>query len=420
MKGLARWLKTEYPDLHRALSIGFKRLFGKFTGVYPRPLAGEVGAVKKVLYSSHWNMAYGTELEHHRLEREFARYLGVPYAIAVNTGGMALQMSFRALGLVPGDEVLLQVDTCSASALSVLNAGCTPIFADISERTFMLSEPSIEREIRPETKAILATHMWGNPEDIPMIERQCRDRGIALIEDACLSLGAKSRGRLAGTTGVVGVFSFGCIKPIQGGEGGMIVTHDEALARELRSLRHWGDRTIEYGVRDTRQLAWNGRMSEIVAAVVRQQLKGYPSYLESIRERTSEFSEFLESQSGFEIVLGDAVSVEEASMNQIVLKIDPRLRKKDEWMTEMRAAGLQVWHANFERIPSLGFFREDLWRKWIPSASGDRVSANYRQDYPIARETFESKGIGINRLHFGSDLRFREFMKTFRRLITQV
>ena len=131
-------LRTRFPRFYARLVALARRFLGTRLGVYPRLLAGEVGAVTAVLRGSQWNMTAGSGLAHERLEAAFADYVGVPHAIAVNTGGMALQMSMRALGLGPGDEVVHQVDTCSATALAVMAAGCTPIFADLSPRTLML------------------------------------------------------------------------------------------------------------------------------------------------------------------------------------------------------------------------------------------------------------------------------------------
>src|SRR6478736_526104 len=268
---IARSLKDRYPKLYSRLVSIAKRFLGNRLGIYPRVMGNELKAVEEVLSSSQWNMAYGKGLAHERLEADFANYVGAPFAVAVGSGGMALQMSMRALGVKPGDEVIHQIDTCSATAMAVLNAGATPIFADISPETFMLDQSSVSENSNEATKAVIATHMWGNPENMKMLRELTAKFGWKLIEDACLSLGAIAQGRKAGAWGDTSVFSFGCIKPIQGGEGGMIITSDEGMARELRAMRHWGDRTIEFGVRDVEQLAWNGRMSEIVAAVVREQ-----------------------------------------------------------------------------------------------------------------------------------------------------
>jgi dTDP-4-amino-4,6-dideoxygalactose transaminase len=405
-------MRKRFPRTYdRLVAIG-KRLFGKRLGVYPRPMADEVGAVTSVLRGSRWNMTAGHGLAHERLEADLAAYLGVPHAIAVNTGGMALQMSMRALGLRPGDEVVHQVDTCSATALAVMAAGCTPIFADIDARTFMLDQSAAFRVAGPRTKALLATHMWGNPENMTMISDLARRLDLPVIEDTCLSLGARTGGAMAGTLGRVGVFSFGCLKPIQGGEGGMIATSDEALARELRSMRHWGDRTIEYGVRDTLRPAWNGRMSELVAAVVTEQLKGYPGHLQELRQSVERFRRFVERIEGLELVLGSAGSVNDCAFTQVVLRIDePALGlTKSAFKDGLYSRGVPVWHANFEPITSLSLFRGDEWRNWMPGADIDRVQANYAADYPVAQQVLTSSGLGLGKMNFLSPSNLQHLM----------
>ena len=399
-----RGLRARFPGLYGfARDIG-TRFFARRLGVYPRPLGHELRAVSRVLHSAKWNMAYGKGLAHERLEADFADYTGAAHAVAVNTGGMALQMSFRALGLTPGHEVLLQADTCSATAFAVMNAGCTPIFADIAPDTFMLSPPSIENICGSATKAVIASHMWGNPEDMDMVTRIAAQKGLAVVEDACLSLGATFKGQRVGTAGRVGIFSFGCIKPIQGGEGGMIVTGDEALARELRSLRHWGDRAIDYGVRDTTQLAWNGRMSEIVAAVVTEQLRGYPAYLNSLRKGAAELACFLEGVDGMELVLGSATKVEDCAFTQMVLRLDERRLgcSKQALRQALDAQGVPTWHANFEPIPGLSFFRDGTWRDWILAGDIERAAANYHGVFPGCTAAYERTGLGLPKSHLAS------------------
>jgi dTDP-4-amino-4,6-dideoxygalactose transaminase len=325
---------------------------------------------------------------------------------------MALQMSMRALGLKPGHEVMLQVDTCSATAFAVMNAGCTPIFSDISPDTFMLSTDAAALA-GPQTRALIATHMWGNTEDMAAAARLCAQHNLTLIEDACLALGARVAGQMAGARGKVGIFSFGCLKPIQGGEGGMIVTGDEALARELRSMRHWGDRTLDFGVRDTTQLAWNGRMSEIVAAVVREQLKGYPAYLRDLRGALADFQQFLEGVDGMELVLGTATSLEDCAFTQIVLRLDERKlgRSKAQLRAALTAAGIGNWHANFEAIPSMSFFRNGTWCEWLLAGDVARAGANYTASYPVHQEVYDHSGLGIAKTHFASSGRLKDLKK---------
>ena len=407
MRGLTAWLRKAFPGLFQAVRGFAHRHFARQLGRYPRPLGDEIAAVAAVLHGSHWNMTSGKT--HERLEADFADYVGVPHAIAVNTGGVALQMSMRALGLKPGHEVLLQVDTCSATAFAVMNAACTPVFSDISPGTFMLPA-SVGEQAGPATKALIATHMWGNPEDMAQLLAQAAGRDLIVIEDACLALGARANGRMAGASGKVGVFSFGCVKPIQGGEGGMIVTHDAALAKELRSLRHWGDRELDFGVRDTTQLAWNGRISEIVAAVVREQLKGYPAYLRDLREAVADFARFVEGVDGLELVLGSAASIQDCAFTQIVLRLDAsRLgRDKARLREQLAARGVATWHANFEAITSLSFFKQGAWRNWILAGDLERAAANYARDFPVHQQVYDRQGLTISKAHFSTPRHVRE------------
>jgi dTDP-4-amino-4,6-dideoxygalactose transaminase len=395
---LRDWSPSTYHFLVRIA----RRFLGGTFGVYPRPLANEIGAVAEILRSSQWNMAYGRGLSHERLEAEFAEATGNGQAIAVASGGVALQMVLRAMGLKPGDEAIHQVDTCSATAMAVMNAGVTPVFADISDRTFMLDPSDLGRRIGSQTRALIATHMWGNPENMPALRALARERGLKLIEDACLGLGAVVAGRPAGSWGDVAVFSFGCVKPIQTGEGGMIVTDDEALARELRSLRHWGDRTIEFGVRDATQLAWNGRMSEILAAVAREQLIGYPAHLQQVRDAVGEFRNVLADIPGLSLVLGASDTISDCSFAQVVLRLDEASAgfHKSELMAELTKNGIPNFHANFELINSLSFFRTGAWRDWILRGDIDRIERNNSGPFPVAERVFARDGIGLGKSNF--------------------
>jgi dTDP-4-amino-4,6-dideoxygalactose transaminase len=406
-------LRTRFPGVYaRIVSLG-RRFLGGRLGVYPRPMANEVSAVTAVLRSSQWNMTAGKGLAHERLEADIAAFVGVPHAIAVNTGGMALQMSMRALGLKPGDEAIHQVDTCSATTLAVMAAGCTPLFADVTDRTMMLDPSAVERTIGPRTRALIPTHMWGNPEDMAAMLAIAKKHNLHVIEDACLALGAKVGDRMAGASGHVGVFSFGTIKPIQGGEGGMIVTSDDALARELRAMRHWGDRTLEYGTRDTLRPAWNGRMSEIVAAVVTEQLKGYPRHLANLRAAVAEFETFIARIDGIELVTATARTPSDCAFTQVVLRLDETKlgRSKTAFKDELYARGVPVWHANFELINSLSLFRQSLWEEWLPKADIARTRANYLGAYPVAQRLYEQGGMGLGKMNFLSKPNLRHMMK---------
>jgi dTDP-4-amino-4,6-dideoxygalactose transaminase len=244
--------------------------------------------------------------------------------------------------------------------------------------------------------------MWGNPENMRELRQLAHEKNLNLVEDACLALGAVADGRPAGSWGDVGVFSFGNMKPIQTGEGGMIVTNDEALARELRALRHWGDRTIEFGVRDVTEVAWNGRMSEIVAAVAREQLKGYPKHLGQLRESVSEFQATLPEYAGLSLTLGTAESISCSALTQVVLRIDEALLgvTKKDLMAGLTENGIPNWHANFELISSLSVFRSDHWLEWILRGDVERARQNNSGPFPVAQRVYDETGIGLRNTNF--------------------
>ncbi len=409
---LAYFLKNKFPKIYYILLKFAKNKFSSFFGTYPYPVRNEIAEVEKVLKSSQWNMAYGRNLNHEYLEAEFSEYIGVPHAIAVGSGGLALQMSMRALGLKPGDEVIHQVDSCSASAQSVMNAGLNPVFSDISKDTLMFNFSDLRGLLNSNTKAIMPTHMWGNCENINGVCELSKKKELFVIEDGCLSLGASYDNKMVGSFGDVGVFSFGCVKPVQGGEGGMIVCSDEGLAKELKSMRHWGDRTIEYGERNVNQLSWNGRMSEIVSAVVREQFKSYPKHLENIRNQVIIFNSYLEKIEGLEISLGPNNNIQESVFTQVVVKINDKIYDKSILFELLKKDGIQLWHANFELITTLNLFKNDVWKEWLYKGDLDFLDNNYKRNYMNANDIFEKAGIGFGKMNFMSISNLNNLIKS--------
>ena len=401
---LKRYLKAKeatHPHIVRPIKKIGRMVLGSTGPTHPAPLRREIAAVTDVLKSPFWNMNSGTSLVHETLEQEFAAYIGTRYAVAVNTGGMAIQMALRAFGVKPGDEVMHQVDTCVANAFAVFAAGGTPIFVDINKDDFMLSTSSVLKEITAHTKVIMPVHMWGNPEKMTWVTEVARKHGVYSLEDACLAFGAELHGRKAGSIADAGVFSFGCLKPIQAGEGGMIVTNDEALARELRTIRNWGDMTAEYDRRDQKTLSWNGRISEIVAAVALEQLRGYPSHFQKHQESVSMFLDHLNNIEGIEIAVPPTAQCKPA-YSQVVVRLDPAVigMSKTELMSRLKERGIGCWHANFEPINGLQFFKDRSWRDWILRGDICRVERNYNQTFVNSQEVYQNLGMGFARDSF--------------------
>jgi dTDP-4-amino-4,6-dideoxygalactose transaminase len=388
----------------------------KYFGVFPFNLNNESRALSKVLKSGNWNMSYGKSTVHEQLEKEFAEYIGTAEAIAVGGGGLGIQMSLRALGLERDSEVLMQIDTCSAVAMATLNSQTIPRFFDAHRGTFLSDPPSVEAHLSSKTGAIIATHIWGNLDDIESLRRICEERDIYLIEDACLALGTKMSGSKAGSFGKVGIFSFGSTKPIQAGEGGIVVTNDRYLAKELRAMRHWGERTKDFGLRDVSHLSWNGRLSEFSAAVALEQLRGYDELLNKVHLNVHKFQEFLSKEiSNVELNLGNSLRLEDSSFTQAVLRLNgftPKL--KENLLSHLSQNGVTAFHANFEPISTLSLFKTGEWTKWMNTPDWNPNSELEKQNFPNAFEIYNRGGIGISRTNFQSKYTFDRLINGFK------
>jgi dTDP-4-amino-4,6-dideoxygalactose transaminase len=237
----------------------------------------EKEAVQHVLDSGWLTMGEITQ----QFEQEFARMVGVPHAIAVTNGTASLHLACRALGLGPGDEVIVPSLTFVATANAILYVGATPVFADISsEDNLNISPESIEQRITSQTRAIMVMHYGGYPCDMPAILEIARRHHLYVIEDAAHAPGAAIKDRKMGAWGHIASFSFFPNKNMTTGEGGMLTTSDEALAEKMRLLRSHGMTTLTWDRHqghawsyDVVDLGYNYRIDEIRSAIGREQLK---------------------------------------------------------------------------------------------------------------------------------------------------
>jgi perosamine synthetase len=173
-------------------------------------------------------------------EQAVAHYVGVRHAVAVSSGTAALHLLVRILGIGQGDEVLVPSFTFAASVNAILYEGATPVFVDIEPETYNLDPADLEYRITSRTKAIMAVDVFGHPAPWDEIEDIAERRGLLLIDDCCEALGAEYKGRRLGQFGAAGAFAFYPNKQITTGEGGVIVTNDERIARMATSLRNQG------------------------------------------------------------------------------------------------------------------------------------------------------------------------------------
>lgn len=218
------------------------------------------------------------------LEKEWAEKFGVKYAVSFNSATSALYAAVGACEIGPGDEVIITPNTMSATATAILVYNAIPVFSDVELGYYNLDPGIIESKITPRTKAIFVVHIFGHPADMNPIMQIADKYNLRVIEDAAQSPGSIYNGKLAGTIGDIGVYSLNCNKVIQCGEGGIAVTDSEELAEKLRLIRNHAEAVIASG-RKTKSLinmiGWNYRMTEIEAAISREQLKKLDTFNEA-------------------------------------------------------------------------------------------------------------------------------------------
>jgi dTDP-4-amino-4,6-dideoxygalactose transaminase len=227
----------------------------------------EERALLEVLRSGEW--WYGERVR--QFEHDFAEFQGAAYGVTCTNGTTAIEMGLRALGVLPGDEVIVPPYTFIATASAVITIGAVPVFADIEPDTLCLDPRDAARKITPRTKAIIPVHVGGRIADMGAINALAHEHGLAVLEDAAHAWGSQWRGRGAGSLGRCGTFSFQVSKNITAGEGGMLVTDDQELADLCRSYSHCG-RTNDGNWYDHPLLGSNLRITEFQAAILLVQL----------------------------------------------------------------------------------------------------------------------------------------------------
>ncbi len=224
-------------------------------------------------------------------ERAFADVVGAKHAVAVNSGTAALHASMFALGIGPGDEVIVPAMTFAATANCVVFQGGTPVFADVDPDTLLIDPSSVEDRISPKTKAIIAVDYAGQPCDYDALAVLAKRHSLAPVADACHSLGARYKERLVGSLACLNAFSFHPVKHITTGEGGMITTNDSILADKMLVFRNHGINTNRQQ-RDAQgswfyemvDLGYNYRITDFQCALGISQLNKLTRWLERRRE----------------------------------------------------------------------------------------------------------------------------------------
>lgn len=282
-------------------------------------------------------------------EKAMAEAAGAAEGVAVNSGTAALHAAMNAIGIGPGDEVIVPALTFAATANAVLYQGGTPVFADVDPETLLIDLDAIEARIAPRTKAVVAVDYGGQPCDYQALRDLTDRRGLRLVADACHSLGATDRGKPSGSLADLSAFSLHPVKPITTAEGGAVTTDDRELASKMRVFRNHGI-TTDHRQREAKGswvyemtgLGYNYRLSDLQCALGLSQVRKLASWTERRRAIARRYDEAFRGVPGVEpLKIRDGA---ESSYHLYVVRINPDVRGVDraQAFAELRASGIGV------------------------------------------------------------------------------
>ena len=331
----------------------------KIHSPWPSFTQEEANAVSKVLLSNKVN--YWTGSEGREFEKEFARWAGCEYAVAVANGTVALDLAFKALGVGRGDEVIVTSRTFLASVSSIVTAGAIPVFADVSLDSQNITVASVREKITPKTKAILCVHLAGWPCEMDGMMDLANEFDLLVIEDCAQAHGAKYKSKPVGSIGHVGCWSF-CQDKIMttGGEGGMVTTNDRELWSKMWSYKDHGKSwNSVYEKEHPPGFRWlhdsfgtNWRMTEMQAAIGRIQLERMPDWSAKRQANANKIWEAAKKCKGLRVP--DVPDYIEHGAYKCYVFVEPD-ELKDDWnrdriMSEINALGVPCFSGSCSEV----------------------------------------------------------------------
>lgn len=334
-------------------------------------------------------------------EQAWSAYFRTPHAVAVNSNTSGLICAIGALGIEPGDEVIVSPWTMCASATAIVAWNAVPVFADIERETFNLDPAAVERAITPLTRAIMVTDIFGHAADLDGIMAVARRHGLKVIEDCAQAPGAMIGDKCVGTVADIGVFSLNYHKHIHTGEGGVCVTNDAALAERIQLIRNHAEAVVgDKGVADiANMIGFNFRMGEIEAAIGTEQLKKLPALLKTRQDAAARLAAGLQGLAGLRLpvvkpgcshVYYQFPMIYDAQATGV-----PRARLLDA----LRAEGVPSIGGGYVNVHLLPMYQKKIAYgsrgfPWVPEVYKGAV--RYAKGIcPVAEELHESSYIGI-------------------------
>ncbi len=254
----------------------------------------------KECLDTNWVSSVGKFVD--RFEEEFAKYNDAKAAVVTMNGTAALQLALVTLGIGEGDEVIVPSMTFISSVNSIKYTGAVPVFVDVDRESFVMDVNKVEELITEKTKAIMPVHIYGYPVEMDELNRIAKKHNLYVIEDATEALGTTYKGKLAGTLGDIGCFSFNGNKLITTGAGGMLITNNEDIGKRAKYLSNQTKTITENGAMYHEEIGYNFRMPNILAAMGVAQLEKIDEYLEAKRKNANLYNELLKDVEGITLV----------------------------------------------------------------------------------------------------------------------
>jgi perosamine synthetase len=325
------------------------------------------------------------------LQRDYARYLGIEHCLAVNSGTAALHCCAAALGLQPGDEVIVPAYTFIASALAVVHQGCVPVFCDVNPQTYNLDPSRITERLTERTRAIMAVHIHGQPADMAEISTIAKHHDLAVIEDVAQAHGGRYRERMVGTMGDCAGMSLNQSKNLLGGEGGLFVTDDADMLRAARRLSVFGEDLVPLSARAfwSHGVGWNYRNQELSSALARSQLKRLDAYNETAERNGAILSAGLDPIPG--VTPPHVPADRSCSFWKYMVQLDPvelgftgpASELRDRVLLALRGEGVEAMVWQPQPIPAQPVFRRRL-RPWHAGTDEQPLEPWDPDEYSVA------------------------------------
>jgi dTDP-4-amino-4,6-dideoxygalactose transaminase len=355
---------------------------------WPVTTERELELVTNVVASGVWSGNGPMERE---FSERFAELCGATRALCVCSGTVALEIALRALGVGPGDEVIVPALTWVATGWAPVQVGATPVFADVSEHDWCLDPDSVYGHITPRTRAIIPVHLYHQIADMDRLLELARDASLFVVEDCAHAVGARWRDRGVGTFGHVGTFSFQQGKGLTAGEGGALVTNDEALAERIHALKDCG-RPLSEG--QSPGFGGNHRITELQAALLLAGLDRLEDQLATKAANVEALAQELRAVEGID-VLPIKKGVTRQSLYAVGLAYDPSAFggvPRKPMLRALRAEGIPV------DVPYPVVHRSPLWTsgtrflKWAPG-SDPRMRLGLDANCPVAERISGASGL---------------------------